>query len=120
MSSTIIGKLRDDPVIKTTLAGNKFVSFTLIISEIKGNKHWETFIECSAWGTLAEGIGSSLHKGDRAIIFGNFRSELHPDGSTKDGKLIMYVEAAGPELRFQTADVMQNAKIHQSTDVENI
>jgi len=120
MSSTIIGRFRDDPVIKTTSAGNKIVTFTLIISEVKGNQEWETFIECSAWGTLAEGIASSLHKGDRAIVFGNFRGEILTDGSTKDGKLTLYVESAGPELRFQTADVMHNSKIQRSADVEII
>jgi len=108
MSSTIIGRLLDDPCIQTTLAGNKVVLFTLKTSRIKGNQEWETFIKCSAWGTLAEGIGASLHKGDKAIVFGNFQSEALSDGSTNSGELIMFVEAAGPELRFQTAEVMQS------------
>ena len=45
MSSTIIGRLLDDPCIETTLAGNKVVLFTLKTSRIKGNQEWETFIK---------------------------------------------------------------------------
>jgi single-stranded DNA-binding protein len=118
MSSTIVGKLDSNPILKTSPAGNKTVVFTLIMNRVKGNQQWETSVECSAWGTLAEGIFSSLHKGDRAIVFGNFGSEVVLDGSANNEKLILYAEAVGPELRFQTAEVKHNRNLQKNTEVE--
>jgi len=111
MSSTIIGRLTEDPETIFTYAGNAITSFCVAVSLKKGNEEHVTYFHCSSWGTLAKGIAVSLHKGDRIIVEGRLFQE--PD-ETADGtsitRNVVLAEAVGPDLRFQTAVVSQNPK----------
>ena len=111
MSTTIIGRLTENPETTFTYAGNAITRFSVAVSLKKGNQEHVTHFQCSSWGTLAKGIADSLHKGDRIIVEGRLLQE--PD-ETADGtsiiRNVVFAEAVGPDLRFQTAVVSQNPK----------
>ena len=111
MSTTIIGRLTEDPETTFTYAGNAITRFCVAVSLKKGNQEHVTYIHCSSWGTLAKGISDSLHKGDRIIVEGRLLQEPF---ETADGasitRSVILAEAVGPDIRFQTAVVSQNPK----------
>ena len=111
MSTTIIGRLTSDPEITFTYAGNAITRFSVTVILTKGGREQVSFFDCSSWGTLATGIASSLHKGDRIFVEGRLVQEPY---ETVDGKsvtrTVILADAVGPDLRFQTAVVSQNPK----------
>lgn len=90
MNITLLkGNLARDPELRTINAGNKqtsVVNFTVATSreytKANGEKDKITsFINCEAWDSGAEVIGSSFKKGDLVLIEGSLRN----DSWEKDG-----------------------------------
>lgn len=68
----LIGRLTQDPDIRYTQAGKEVASFTIAVT--RQFKRDETdFINCTAWGKIAELAGSYLKKGHRVGIQGSIR-----------------------------------------------
>jgi single-strand DNA-binding protein len=105
MSTTIIGRLVADPDIKFTNAGNAVVNFSVAVNRKRGEDEYVSYFDCTAWGTLAQGIADSLHKGDRVIVNGSLTQDRYEKDGKTLGKVILNAEAVGPELRFATAQV---------------
>jgi single-strand DNA-binding protein len=90
MNITLLkGNLARDPELRTINTGNKqtsVVNFTVATSreytKANGEKDKITsFINCEAWDSGAEVIGSSFKKGDLVLIEGSLRN----DSWEKDG-----------------------------------
>lgn len=90
MNITILkGNLARDPEIRTVASGDKqtsVVNFTVAVSreytKANGVKDKITsFINCEAWDSGAEIIGSSFKKGDLVMVEGSLRN----DSWEKDG-----------------------------------
>lgn len=90
MNITILrGNLARDPELRTVNTGGKqtsVVNFTVAVSreytKTSGEKDKVTsFINCEAWDTGAEIIGSSFKKGDLVLVEGSLRN----DSWEKDG-----------------------------------
>ncbi len=90
MNITILrGNLARDPELRTVNTGGKqtsVVNFTVAVSreytKTNGEKDKVTsFINCEAWDTGAEIIGSSFKKGDLVLVEGSLRN----DSWEKDG-----------------------------------
>ena len=116
MSTTIIGRLAADPDINFTNAGNALVKFLVAVSRKRGEDEYVSYFECSAWGTLAQGIADSLHKGDRVVVTGTLNQNIYESDNGTFGKVVINAEAVGPDLRFQTAVVSRNPKYERQYD----
>jgi single-strand DNA-binding protein len=105
MSTTIIGRLTADPELKFTNNGMAVVNFSVAVNRKKGEEEYVSYFDCTSWGTLAQGIADSLHKGDRVIVNGNLTQDRYEKDGKTVSKTVINAEAVGPELRFATANV---------------
>ena len=85
----IIGNLGRDPEIKTIPSGQKVASFSLACSEKytdkQGQKQEKTeWINCKAWGKLAEIIEKYVKKGSQIYVEGKIETQsFEKDGVKK-------------------------------------
>ena len=114
---TVVGNLTKDPELKfVKSSGQPFARFSIADNYSWPNKSTgerETkvsYIDCIAWGSIAENIVESVSKGDRVIVYGRIDQQ---NWETEDGdrrsKLELDVDAFGVELRFATAEVSKTA-----------
>lgn len=104
MSTTLIGRLTADPELKFTNKGTALVNFSVAVNRKKGEEEYVSYFDCTAWGTLAQGIADGLKKGDRVIVNGNLSQDRYENKEGKTvSKVILNVEGAGKELRFASA-----------------
>ena len=77
----LMGRLTRDPEIKYTQTGKAVASFTLAINRYKSEE--TDFIDCVAWGTLAESVGNTFQKGQLVMINGRLQIRNY---ETQDGQ----------------------------------
>ena len=79
---TLIGRLVKEPELKE-IQDYKIVKFTLAVNEQKENE--VSFIDCQAWGKLAEIINQYAAKGKQVCIQGRIKQDRWQDdqGKTK-------------------------------------
>jgi single-strand DNA-binding protein len=114
---TIVGNLTADPELRYTPSGAAVVRFTVAHTPRKLDRQsgqWSdgepTFIDCTAWRTLAEHIAESLARGARVIVAGTLRTERWETDGEKRSRMVLDVTAAGPELAYATAKVQKMAR----------
>lgn len=83
----IIGNLARDPEVRYTQSGKAVATFTVAATNTFTSSDGETkeqtaFINCVAWGKLAESIGN-LRKGNRAFVEGRLQTRSY---ETQDGQ----------------------------------
>lgn len=84
----ILGNLARDPEVRYTQSGRAVATFTVaasntyIDSATNETKEQTAFINCVAWGKLAESIGN-LRKGNRAFVEGRLQTRSY---ETQDGQ----------------------------------
>ena len=106
MSTTIIGRLTTDPEIKFINNGMALVNFSVAVNRKKGEEEYVSYFDVTAWGTLAQGVADSLHKGDRVIVNGFLTQDRFENKEGKTiSKVILNAQAVGPDLQFATAEV---------------
>lgn len=112
---TIIGNLTREPELRTAGKGDSIANFTIASSERRFNRQtnqWEDgatiFMNCSAWGDVAQHIIQSLHKGTRVIAQGRLqqRSYQAKDG-TQHTVIELRVDEIGPSLRHANVQVQK-------------
>jgi len=116
MDATLTGNITRDPELRFTPSGQATASFGLAVNrswvdrQSQERKESTSFFDIVAWGTLAENIATSLHKGDRVIVGGRLeqRSWETPDGD-KRHKVEIVADEIGPSLRWATSTVTRNA-----------
>ncbi len=115
-SSTMIGRLTNDPELKFTNSGKAVARFSLAVDRRWLNKitqEWESqasFFTCVAWDKLAENIASSLKKGYRVIATGMFEQRSwETDSGEKRSTVELVVDGIGPDLRFVTCELHKSA-----------
>lgn len=101
MSTTMIGRLINDPVISETIAGNSKVSFIIEMDRTNGHKVLTTHIECRTMGGNAKNIVFSLNKGDRVIVYGIVTQDGEWNADPAVGKLVLNLIAVGPDIMSQ-------------------
>ena len=109
MSSTFVGNLTRDPEVRQTQKGLSVASFSVAVTRKRGDEEYVSYFDCSVWGTMAENVMRSLHKGDRVVVFGTLTQDRFTDkeGKTRSATNLT-VEAVGPDLRWATAIVKKN------------
>ncbi len=97
----LLGNLTRDPELRQTPSGQSVVSFSLALNRAyKGqNGDWQEatdYIDCVAWGPLAERVSQYLNKGRRALVQGRLQSRSWE----KDGQKHSKVEVLANDVTF--------------------
>ena len=107
----VVGNLTADP--RMGEADGKVVNFRLAVNRWKRPeqepaeevKERTEFIDVECWGSQAENVGSSLHRGDRAIVAGQLKfDQWTDDDGNLHSRLRIKALAVGPSLEFQTVN----------------
>ena len=106
-SITIVGNLTRDPELKILDNAQCVAKFTLAVSRLKQDRSEETsFFNVVAFGSLAENVMDSLHKGNRAIVVGRHdQRSWETDNGEKKTVFEITATAVAAELRFHTAQI---------------
>lgn len=114
---TVAGNLTRDPELRT-VGSRQVADFSIASTPRTFNRQtnqWEDgeamFLDCSAWGDLAQHVQQSLAKGMRVLVQGRLtqRSYQAKDGSTRR-VFQLTVDEIGPSLRYATAQVQRQAR----------
>jgi len=119
-TTTITGNLTRDPELRYTPAGRPVASFSIANTPRfpdKATGVWtdgETwFVNCSAWGDMAENIAASLQRGQAVVATGRLRARSwQPDDGPKRTVVEMTVDDLGPSLRRATVKVTKTTREH--------
>lgn len=113
--TTLIGNITRDPELRYTNSGVGLVKFGLAVNRKWQNRQtneWEeevSFFDVVAWQQLAENVGDTLAKGNRAVVVGRLRQRSW-DGD--DGKKRYATEIVASDiavsLRYATAEITKN------------
>ena len=79
---SLIGRLTKDPELRYTANGVANTNFTLAVDRAFTNQQGEReadFINCVAWGKLAETIAHNLSKGRRIGVCGRIQTRTYDD-----------------------------------------
>lgn len=114
---TICGSMGRDPDLRFTPTGQAVATFSVAVNrrwQDRQTQEWREdtdWIDCVAWGSLAENCAESLTKGCRVIVTGRFsqRSWNTEDGQ-KRSKVEVVADEVGPSLRWATATVSRNER----------
>lgn len=114
-SVTIVGNLTRDPDIRFTNAGRAVATFGVAVNRrYQVNNEWQeqvSFFNVTAWGTLAENLAASLHKGARVIVTGRLEQrEYETREGDKRSTVEIVADEVGPSLRWATAQVERTAR----------
>lgn len=110
-STTVIGNLTRDPELKFSDNGFTIAKLSLAdnrkTKDSSGNEKEEvSYFNVVVFGTLADNVANSLHKGNRVIVQGRFQQR---DYTKTDGTKVvtwdLIADAVGPELRYNIVDV---------------
>lgn len=105
----VVGNLNSDP--RMSDVEGKVVNFRMAVNRWRkpGQEPEEDlkdrteFIDVECWGSQAENIGSSLRRGDRAIVAGQLRYDQWSDeGGNIKSRIKIKAFAVGPSLEFQS------------------
>lgn len=109
-----VGNLTADPKLIEGASGKTRASFTVAVNEGQGEDERTHFLSVTAFGTLGENLAKSLVKGQRVMVIGRlntYKKEVEIDGETKSITMTGFTaSAAGPDLRFATAEVSKVAR----------
>jgi single-strand DNA-binding protein len=88
----LLGNLTRDPELRQTPTGQSVCSFSLALNRAyKGqNGEWQEatdYIDCVAWGPLAERVSQYLQKGRRALVQGRLQSRSWEQEGQKRSKV---------------------------------
>ncbi|WP_426727125.1 single-stranded DNA-binding protein [Corynebacterium auriscanis] len=110
---TIIGNIVADPELRFTQNGKAVANFRIASTPRQYDRDQQkyidgtpTFLTCNLWGTPAENLAESLHKGDRVIVTGTLKQRTWQD-KNGENRTTFEVEAdeVGPSIRFATTQV---------------
>ena len=95
----IMGRLTDDPKLKTTPSGVSVCNFTVACNRPKrnGEEQPTDFVDIVAWRGTADFIDKWFHKGDAIIISGRIQTRSYED---KNGVKRKVVEIVAAEVNF--------------------
>jgi single-strand DNA-binding protein len=114
---TIVGNLTKDPELRFTPTGQATASFSIAVNRRWQNRQtnqWEeatSFFDVVAWGSLAENMADSVHRGDRVVVEGRLdqRSWENNQGE-KRSKIEITANEVAPSLRWATAEISKNQR----------
>ena len=102
----ITGNLTRDPELRTTPNGSNVCSFSVAVNRVYRDASGEqkedvSFIDCSAWGKLAEMIGQYAKKGSGVLVSGRLDQRSWEDKTS--GQKRSRVEIVVEDFNFTGA-----------------
>ena len=110
-SVQLIGNVARDPQVRVTKTGKPVSSFTVACNRKFGKKESTDFVNCVAWGVLAESVGNQVKKGSRVYVHGRFTTRSYED-SNGDKRYVSEVVA-------DTVAMVLNSAKKKSDGAEN-
>ncbi len=108
MRAVVVGNVTRDPELKFVNSGKAVCSFTVADSyrPRKDAEEQVVFVDCVLWEKLGENFANSVKKGQRVFVEGRMQQRnWETDEGQKRSKMELVGEFAGPDLRWQTAEV---------------
>jgi len=108
----IHGRLTKDPELRFVASGRAVANFSLAFEKLISTEPKETrvsFIDITAWGSLAENVARSCHKGTMVTVTGHLEQETWEDrqGQRKSRiKVVAYDVAVS--LKFVQVEIHRN------------
>src|SRR5882757_8802649 len=98
---TLMGNLTRDPELRQTPSGQSVCSFSLALNRAYKSQsgEWQEatdYIDCVAWGPLAERVAQYLSRGRRALVQGRLQSRSWEQDGQKRSK----VEVLASDVTF--------------------
>ena len=98
----IVGNLTRDPELRSTTNGASVCSFSVAVNRVYRDSNGEqredvSFIDCSAWGKLAETIAQYGKKGNGVLVSGRLNQRAWED---KNGNKRSSVEIVVEDFNF--------------------
>ena len=105
----LVGNLTDDPDLRFSNAGKPWMRGRISVKPyVKGaaEQPEAVFYDVICFGSLAENVAESCHKGSRVVVAGKLEDETWTgrDGQERTTTKLI-ADAIGPDLRFTTATV---------------
>ena len=114
-SVAIIGRLTGDPKFYVNNDELKIVGFAIANNRHVSQKEMVSFINCKAFGKLAEIIGKHCHKGQQVAIQGRLQQETwEKEGVKKNDVAIMVNEIeflSSPKKTQETQEDFFNTRV---------
>lgn len=135
MNNTIIsGRLIKDPELRYLQGGQAVVRFTLAVDkELSRDKKSQLesqgkptadFINCQAWGKMAENVAKFTGKGKRVLVQGRIQTGSYQD---KDGKTVYTTDIVANSVEFidwkdtgKSYSSSNQNSFDNSTEVQNV
>jgi single-strand DNA-binding protein len=115
--NTIVGNLTFDPELKFLDSGTATARMNIAVNKVWNDKQGQkqestSFFTVTVFGSLAENVASSCHKGDRMICVGDFEQRSW-DGKDGEKKTVVEFKAneVGPSLRWTVAIADKSTKV---------
>jgi single-strand DNA-binding protein len=122
----LLGNVTKDPFVKTTQGGRKILLFTVATNRAFKNARGETLTEsefsnCICWGTLAEGVETSITKGKLVYVEGHLKTRtIDRDDGTKLYKTEVVVTNLILLSKREDLPGQGEERDFPATDLENI
>lgn len=112
---SLSGRLTATPETAYTQAGTSYVKFSIASNYYagKGNDAGVSFIDCIAWGKLAEIVGEYCAKGTQVFLSGEIRQQRWDDKNT--GKTRSRIEVVVGSLRLASRGEKKDDYTKKST-----
>lgn len=107
----VIGNITRDPEVRFSAAGKAWATFSIAVNRVTNSRDGDkntssTFVNCKAFGDIAENLASTLKRGTRVIAYGRMEEESWKDKEGNDRKSFSFIiDEIGPSLRWATASV---------------
>jgi len=88
------GRLVADPEMRDTNSGVKVANYRVAWSEKYKEVERKCFLECKAFGTLAEFVGKYFHKGQEIVVEGKLVTEEWEKDGQKRSKIVLNCSGA--------------------------
>ena len=107
---TEVGNLTSDPELKFTNSGMAQVKLSIAVNRKVKEVETTSFFNIVAWGSLAENVANSLHKGNRVIVAGRLEQRTwETDKGEKRNTVEIVADCIGLDLRFNQVNVENGA-----------
>lgn len=109
-STTLVGNTVRDGEVRFTPSGRSVTDTAIAVNYRKkvGDDYEDdpSYVDLVIWGELGEHFADSCPKGTRVLVTGRLTQQRWetPDGD-KRSKIVLVVEAIGPDLTWATANV---------------
>ena len=111
--------LSRDPELRNTNDGKSVVRLSLAVTPRRREQGtWvdgtTSFLDATVWGSQAENVALSLHKGDRVIVTGRLETRTYTatkgaNAGQEVRKLEIVVDEIGPSLRWAEAQIQRTS-----------